>query len=104
MKPSCGIVRPALPDSRTLISVEWQRRRLLGSRRTRIVAPCAGRGRATGQQRQVTVPALAGPDAAVAAQALAAKYRIPQGVLVPAFHRLTSRTTVHYELLPPDAA
>jgi hypothetical protein len=39
-----------------------------------------------------------------AAKALAAKYRVLQGILVPAFHRLAGKTTVHYELLPPDAA
>ena len=35
------------------------------------------------------------------------RLRLPpvlQGVLVPAFHRLTRKTTVHYELLPPEAA
>jgi hypothetical protein len=30
--------------------------------------------------------------------------RVLQGVLVPAYYRLTNKTTVHYELLPPDAA
>lgn len=68
------------------------------------VAPCTARGKATGAQRQANARLLNAPDAAAAAQALAAKYRILQGVLVPAFHRLTSKTTVHYELLPPDAA
>jgi uncharacterized protein len=47
---------------------------------------------------------LSGPEAAVAARALAAKYPLLQGLLVPAFHRLTKKTTVHYELLPPDVA
>jgi hypothetical protein len=68
------------------------------------IAPCTARGRATGRPRQATALLLAGPEAVAAAQALAAKYRVLQGVLVPAFHRLTSKTTVHYELVPPDAA
>jgi hypothetical protein len=65
------------------------------------IAPCTARGKATGPQRQATALLLTGPQAAVAARALAAKYPIMQGILVPAFHRLTKKTTVHYELLPP---
>jgi PPOX class probable F420-dependent enzyme len=68
------------------------------------LAPCTTRGKSTGVQHPATALPLTGPDAVAAAQALAAKYRVLQGVLVPAFHRLTSKTTVHYELLPPDAA
>jgi uncharacterized protein len=68
------------------------------------IAPCTVRGQTTGPQRQANARLLSGPDAATAAQALAAKYRVLQGVLVPAAHRLTKKTTVHYELLPPDAA
>jgi len=68
------------------------------------IAPCTTRGKPTGRQRQATALLLTGPDAVAAAGALAAKYRVLQGVLVPAVHRLTSKTTVHYELVPPDAA
>ena len=68
------------------------------------ISPCTMGGKATGPQRQVTAVLLSGPEAAVAARALAAKYPVLQGLLVPAFHRLTNKTTVHYELLPPDAA
>lgn len=68
------------------------------------IAPCTMRGKPTGGQLQANTRLLTGPDAAVAAQAIAAKYPILQGVLVPAAHRLTKKTTVHYELLPPDAA
>ena len=68
------------------------------------IAPCTMRGKATGMQQPATTVPLTGADAVEAAQALAAKYRVLQGVLVPALHRLTSKTTVHYELLPPDAA
>ncbi len=68
------------------------------------IAPCASRGKPTGPQRQAIARQLAGPEAAVAARALATKYPMLQGILVPAFHRLTKKTTVHYELLPPDAA
>ena len=68
------------------------------------IAPCTARGKATGPRRQATAVRLPGAEAAGAARALAAKYPILQGVLVPALHRLTRKTTVHYELLPPDAA
>jgi PPOX class probable F420-dependent enzyme len=68
------------------------------------VAPSTARGKASGPQRQLTALLLHGPEAAAAALALAAKYPLLQGVLVPALHRLTKKTTVHYELLPPDVA
>ena len=68
------------------------------------IAPCTARGQATGPQRQATAVLLCGPEAAVAARALAAKYPLLQRVMVPVFHRLTRKTTIHYELLPPDAA
>lgn len=68
------------------------------------IAPCTARGKITGPQRQATAVLLPGREAGVAARALAAKYPLLQGLLVPAFHRLTKKATVHYELLPPDAA
>jgi uncharacterized protein len=68
------------------------------------IAPCTARGTPTGPQRQATARLLDGPQAAVAAKAIATKYPVLQGVLVPAFHRLTHKTTVHYQLLPPEAA
>jgi PPOX class probable F420-dependent enzyme len=68
------------------------------------IAPSTVRGKATGPGQQATARLLDEPEAAVAAKALAAKYPVLQGFLVPAFHRLTKKTTVHYELLPPEAA
>ena len=68
------------------------------------IAPCTARGKPTGPQRPATALLLSGPEAAVAARALAAKYPVLQRLLVPAIHRLTKKTTVHYELLPPDVA
>jgi uncharacterized protein len=68
------------------------------------IAPCTTRGKATGPQQKAAALLLSGPEAAAAARALAAKYPLLQGRLVPAFHRLTNKTTVHYELLPPDVA
>jgi uncharacterized protein len=68
------------------------------------IAPCTMRGKPTGPQEQANARLLTEPEATVAANALAAKYRVLQRILVPAAHRLTNKTTVHYELLPPDAA
>jgi uncharacterized protein len=68
------------------------------------IAPCTARGKATGPRRQATAVLLSGPEAAVAAKALAAKYPLLQGLLVPAAHRLTKKSTVHYELLPADVS
>ncbi len=68
------------------------------------IAPCTVRGKTTGPRQLATAVPVSGPQAAVAARALAAKYPVLQGLLVPAFHRLTSKTTVHYLLLPPDVA
>ena len=68
------------------------------------IAPCTARGKPTGLQQRATALPLSGPEAGEAAKALAAKYPVLQGLLVPAFHRLTKKTTVHYELLPPEAA
>jgi uncharacterized protein len=68
------------------------------------IAPCTPRGKPTGPQQQATAVPLSGTEAAEAAKALAAKYPVLQGLLVPAFHRLTKKTTVHYELLPLEVA
>jgi uncharacterized protein len=68
------------------------------------IAPCTARGKPTGPHQRVTALPISGPDAAEAAKALAAKYPVLQGLLVPAFHRLTGKTTVHYELLPLEVA
>jgi uncharacterized protein len=68
------------------------------------IAPSTMSGKPTGPTRQATAHRLLGPEAAAAADALAHKYPIMQGLLVPAFHRLTKKTTVHYVLLPSQVA
>lgn len=68
------------------------------------IAPCTMSGKPTGPPRQATARRVMGPEAATAADALARKYPIMQGLLVPAFHRLTKKTTVHYVLLPSQVA
>src|SRR5580658_2050554 len=44
------------------------------------IAPCTARGKATGPQWEATALLLSGPEAAVAAKALAAKYPLLQGL------------------------
>ena len=68
------------------------------------VGPCTARGRPTGSAAPAVARRLSGDEAKAAAQALARKYPLLQGVLVPLGHRvLRFRTgrTVHYELVPP---
>ena len=68
------------------------------------VAPCTARGRPTGPAAPAVARRLSGDEAKAAARALARKYPLLQGVLVPLGHRvLRFRTgrTVHYELVPP---
>jgi PPOX class probable F420-dependent enzyme len=103
---ACAPVHVALgPDGSAYFS------HLVGDKAKRIrnfphmwIAACTTRGTATGSQRRATAELLTGSEAAAAAQALAAKYPLRQGALAPALHRLTNKTTVHYELLPPDVA
>jgi len=46
--------------------------------------------------------ALGGAEAVHAAQALAQKYPLLQGTLIPLYHRLRGYRTVHVELTPTD--
>jgi hypothetical protein len=68
------------------------------------IAPSTARGKPTGPE----IPAMArllGPDEVPAVrQALAKKYPILQGQLVPLAHRLRHYDTVHYELSESEAA
>jgi PPOX class probable F420-dependent enzyme len=62
------------------------------------VAPCTTRGRVTGPALSATARILAGDDAARARRALAGKYPLIHGVLIPMAHRLRGYRTVHLEL------
>jgi uncharacterized protein len=68
------------------------------------IAPCTARGKATGPQRQATALLLTGPQAAVAGRALAVKYPVLQGVLVPAFTGSRRRRPSTTSFCPPDVA
>jgi uncharacterized protein len=64
------------------------------------VAPATLRGEPTGPPLHARVRLLDGPDARVAARALARRHRFLQRWLVPVTHRLMRWRTMHYELLP----
>jgi PPOX class probable F420-dependent enzyme len=62
------------------------------------VTPSTVRGRMTGVTRTGTARLLTEAESAPVRAALAAKYPILQGRLVPALHKRKGWTTVHYEL------
>ena len=66
------------------------------------IAPSTFRGKPIGPAIRAQARLLSGDDAKHASKALARKYRILQGVLVPLAHRLTRSKTMHYELSPVD--
>jgi PPOX class probable F420-dependent enzyme len=63
------------------------------------LAPCTVRGRATGPAIHVRGRILDGDEAARAARALARKYPVLHGVLIPWTHRLMRTPTIHMEFV-----
>ena len=66
------------------------------------VAPCTFRGAVNGPTFAAQAALLHGPDARLAAEALAARHPVLQRIAVPFAHRLMRVRTLHYELLPRD--
>jgi len=66
------------------------------------LAPSTWRGRPTGPAIGARARVLGGAEAAHAAHALAQKYPLLQGTLIPLYHRLRGYRTVHVELTPTD--
>ena len=62
------------------------------------IAPSTFRGKPIGPAIQAKMRLLDGEEAKIAARALARKYRILQGILVPLSHRLARYKTLHYEV------
>jgi PPOX class probable F420-dependent enzyme len=62
------------------------------------VAPCTMRGKATGPAVAATARLLDGAEAEQARSALARRYPVIHGFLVPFAHRRKGWQTVHYEL------
>jgi len=66
------------------------------------LAPSTWRGRPTGPAIGACARVLGGAEAVQAAHALAQKYPLLQGILVPLYHRLRGYRTVHVELMPTN--
>jgi PPOX class probable F420-dependent enzyme len=64
------------------------------------ITPSTWRGRPTGPAINARARALSGAEAVHAGQALAQKYPLLQGLLVPLYHRLRGYRTMHVELTP----
>jgi PPOX class probable F420-dependent enzyme len=64
------------------------------------VAPSTARGKPTGPAIRAHAKLLSTEEGALAARALASKYPIVHGVLVPLYHRLNRLTTVYFEVRP----
>jgi len=64
------------------------------------IAPSTFFGRVTGAAILARARVLSGTEAAVASRALARKYPLLHGILVPLIHRLRHNTTMHLELTP----
>ena len=64
------------------------------------IAPSTRRGQPTGQAIQTRARVLSGPEAVHAGQALAQKYPLLHGLVVPLYHRLHGYRTEHFELTP----
>ena len=62
------------------------------------VAPSTAGGKATGPALSARARLLAGQESARAARALARKYPMMHGWIVPLVHRLRGNKTVHFEI------
>ena len=68
------------------------------------VAPSTVRGKPTGPAIRARARVLSGSESAYAGRAIARKYPVLHGFLVPLFHRLRRNKTVHIELTPVDSS
>jgi PPOX class probable F420-dependent enzyme len=66
------------------------------------IAPCNVRGRPGGSDQPCRAVPVSGVEATAARRALSKRFPVLQGLLVPLTHRLLSRTTVHYRVVPMD--
>ena len=64
------------------------------------IAPFTFLGRVTGAAIRMRARVLNDTEAAVASRALARKYPLLHGILVPLIHRLRRNKTIHLELTP----
>jgi PPOX class probable F420-dependent enzyme len=66
------------------------------------IAPSTVRGEPTGPAIHARARVLSGEEAMHAAHALARKYPILHGIVIPLFHRLRRYRTMHIELTPAE--
>ncbi len=66
------------------------------------IAPSTVRGKPTGPAIHARARVLSGEEWAHAGKALARKYPILHGLLIPRLHRLRRNATIHVELTPID--
>ena len=81
----------------------WKTKRLRNNAEVEVAASTL-RGRPTGPSVHARATLLDGEQAHMAAQALARRHRVLQGLLVPLAHRLLRYRTIHYELQATPAA
>jgi PPOX class probable F420-dependent enzyme len=79
----------------------WKLKRIRNNPEVQL-APSTVRGKPTGPAIQARARVLGGSESEYAGQAIARKYPILQGFLVPLFHRLRGNKTIHIELTPID--
>jgi PPOX class probable F420-dependent enzyme len=77
----------------------WKARRLRNNADVE-VAPSTTGGKPTGPAIRARARLLDGEEARRAGRLIARKHRVLQRLLVPAFHRLTRKRTLHYEITP----
>jgi PPOX class probable F420-dependent enzyme len=76
----------------------WKTKRLRNNPQVELAASTL-RGKPTGPPVHARARLLDGRQARIAADALARRHRVLQGLLVPLAHRLMRYRTMHYELL-----
>ncbi|GEM_PF-392071 len=79
----------------------WKLKRIRNNATVEI-APSTVRGVPTGPAVRAHARVLGGGESAYAARALARKYPILHGFVIPRVHRIRGNTTMHIELTPID--
>jgi PPOX class probable F420-dependent enzyme len=79
----------------------WKLKRLRNNPEVEI-APATLRGQPTGPAIRAHARILDSEEASAASRAIARKYPIMHGVVVPLFHRLRRNRSMHIELTPID--
>ena len=98
-------VHIAVDGDRTFVrtfDTAWKLKRIRNNPEVE-VAPSTVRGKPTSPAIRARARVLSGDESAYAGRAIARKYPILQGFLVPLVHRLRRNKTIHIELKPVDS-